>query len=91
MLKTMQREKVNINVSNFGRTAYMKDDTKFDEKANAIFSNLHFRFLTEIFLTEKSHATLDIYDQIKKYDSMWLNKAGQIVAYWDHRTKLLHY
>ncbi|MHA1468976.1 MAG: hypothetical protein ACTSSP_00290 [Candidatus Asgardarchaeia archaeon] len=91
MLKTMQREKVDIDVKSFTRTAHMLDDTKFDEKAQAIFSNLHLGFLTEVFLTRKGHIKLDIYDQIKKYDSMWLNTDGQIVAYWDHRTKLLHY
>ena len=91
MLKVMQREKVDINVSNFKRSVFMKDDQKFDERARGVFKEHNFGFLKEIFLTKKNHAKLDIYLQIKKYDSIWIDKHDNIVAYWDHNTKLLYY
>ena len=80
-----------IKLSSFTRTETIKESPRFEQTVENIL-RMRGAHLDKCFLnttTERSH--LDICKEIIGCDYVWFDKNGGTVAFWEQKTKTLHY
>lgn len=80
-----------IDLSSFKRREEIKEDVGFERTVRDILRIKNIR-TSECFLnttTKRSH--LDICKEIIDCDYVWFNKDGEVIAFWEQKTKTLYY
>ena len=78
-----------IDINQFPHKITLNMSSDFDEKASDILRKNGIPIINFSFNTKRKHQEADIVDQIRWYDCVWEDNDGDIIAFWDRKTKVL--
>ena len=83
----MEAQPKNFNI--FTNKIPMKQSAALEEKMAETLRENGISTMNVFFNTYKSHKGLVFETRVTKYDYIWKDDHGSIIAFWDHRSKQL--
>jgi len=91
MYQVLMEAQRNIDINSFSNKVFLEETEKLETQMTIILKKNRISTSNVFFNTRKRHVHLDIVLKVKKFDYIWKDNNGNIIAYWDHGSKNLIY
>jgi hypothetical protein len=88
--ESSKRTKKKVNFNSFSNRQVIKEGIGFEGKCNEFLKRCDVSYYTQLFNSGEHHSNLDETSKIVKYDYVWLDEFGQIVAFHNHKDQTLY-